>query len=65
MGPRASELIAHALPRGTTTLKVLPGRGHWIHVEAADAVLDAIDEWLPKAPRAREGQAEEGGEGEA
>jgi 3-oxoadipate enol-lactonase len=47
MGPRASELIAHALPKGLATLQVLPGCGHWIHVEAADAVLEAIDGWLP------------------
>jgi 3-oxoadipate enol-lactonase len=47
MGPRASELISHAVPAGTASLRVLPGQGHWIHVDAADAVLEAIDEWLP------------------
>jgi pimeloyl-ACP methyl ester carboxylesterase len=46
MGPRASELISHAVPAGTASLRVLPGCGHWIHVEAADAVFEAIDEWL-------------------
>ncbi len=47
MGPRASELIAQALPSGAASLTVLPGCGHWIHVEAADSVLEALDGWLP------------------
>jgi pimeloyl-ACP methyl ester carboxylesterase len=44
MGPRASEIIASALP--DATLRVLPGRGHWTHVEAAEDVLAALDPWL-------------------
>jgi pimeloyl-ACP methyl ester carboxylesterase len=47
MGSRASEIIAESLPAGAATLEVLPGCGHWIHVEAAAAVVDAIDRWLP------------------
>ena len=47
MGSRASEIIAEALPTDASTLQVLPGCGHWIHVEAAAAVVDAIDRWLP------------------
>jgi pimeloyl-ACP methyl ester carboxylesterase len=44
MGTKPSQTIAASLP--DATLRVLPGCGHWIHVEAADAVLDAIDAWL-------------------
>ncbi len=47
MGPRASEIIRDALPAGTGTLRVLPGCGHWIHVQAADEVARALDAWLP------------------
>ena len=47
MGPHASEIISHSLRKGLATLEVLPGCGHWIHVEAADAVIDAVDRWLP------------------
>lgn len=45
MGPRASEIIRDALPQGIGRLRSLPGRGHWLHVEAPDDVLRAIDEW--------------------
>ena len=44
MGTKASQTIAESLP--DAALRVLPGCGHWIHVEAADAVLEAIDAWL-------------------
>jgi pimeloyl-ACP methyl ester carboxylesterase len=50
MGPRASEIIHDAIPAGAATLQVLPGCGHWIHVEAADAVASAIGSWLAKQP---------------
>jgi len=46
MGPRASELIAAALPSAVGTLEVIPNAGHWIHVEAADQVLSTLDSWL-------------------
>jgi len=46
MGPRASELIAGALRQAPATLEVIPEAGHWIHVEAAETVLRAIDGWL-------------------
>lgn len=46
MGSRASELIADALPHGAATLEIIPACGHWIHVEAADRVLAALDGWL-------------------
>ena len=47
MGPRASVIIQRALP--FATLRLLPGRGHWIHVEDPKAVLAALDDW--EAPR--------------
>lgn len=45
MGPRASEIIRDALPAGLARLEILPGRGHWLHVEAPGEVLRAIDAW--------------------
>ena len=45
MGSRASELIRDALPAGLAQLETLPGRGHWLHVEAPDDVLRALDAW--------------------
>ena len=49
MGPHASEIIARALPEGRARLEVLPERGHWLHVEAPDAVIEALDRWLGDA----------------
>lgn len=46
MGPKASEIIAGALP--DATLHVLPGLGHWTHVEAPDDLLAALDPWLAR-----------------
>jgi len=46
MGPKASEIIAAALPSGASDLRVLPGRGHWLHVEAPDAVVEMVRPWL-------------------
>ncbi len=40
MGPKASSLIADALP--DSTLRVLPGVGHWSHVESPDEVGEAL-----------------------
>ena len=45
MGPRASEILRDALPAGLARLETRPGRGHWLHVEAPDEVLRAIDAW--------------------
>ncbi len=58
MGPRASELIAKGLPDGAGTLEVVAECGHWIHVEAADRVLAALDSWLAST-RAGEGERED------
>lgn len=56
MGPRASELIAEALPGGSATLEIIPGCGHWIHVEAADRVLVLLDTWLAATRLGRTGE---------
>lgn len=48
MKPRASEIIADAISE--STFQVLEGVGHWIHVEAPEAVLRASDHWLPCIP---------------
>ena len=48
MGPRASEIVHASLPPGRGTLEILPGRGHWLHVEAPDRVIDALDRWLAR-----------------
>jgi pimeloyl-ACP methyl ester carboxylesterase len=61
MGSRATEIIAESLPAGAATLQVLPGCGHWIHVEAAAAVTDAIDRWLPATTRERSNRVKEDG----
>lgn len=45
MGPRASEIIRDALPAGLGRMETLPGRGHWLHVEAPGDVLRAFDAW--------------------
>ena len=44
MGPKASGIIAQQLP--DATLREIPKRGHWLHVEAADRVIEALDPWL-------------------
>jgi pimeloyl-ACP methyl ester carboxylesterase len=46
MGPRASEVLRDALPPGTARLEAIPGRGHWLHVEACDEVVRALDAWM-------------------
>ena len=46
MGQRASEILRDAMPEGRAVLEVVPGRGHWLHVEAPDTVVGAIDRWL-------------------
>ena len=43
MGPKASEIIASKLPDAELT--VVPGCGHWIHVEEPDVTLRAYDRW--------------------
>jgi 3-oxoadipate enol-lactonase len=43
MGPKASEIIAAGLP--DAQLEVVPGCGHWIHKEAPDVTLRAIEGW--------------------
>ena len=51
MGPRASEIIADRMP--DATLEVVPGAGHWIHVEAPDVFVGALDPWLAAAKLVR------------
>jgi 3-oxoadipate enol-lactonase len=46
MGPKASEIIHAALPAQRSELRTLPGRGHWLHVEAPGEVVAALDPWL-------------------
>ena len=48
MGSRASQIIADEVGSELSTIQVLPGCGHWIHLEAAPAVLDVIDAWAAK-----------------
>jgi 3-oxoadipate enol-lactonase len=58
LGPRASELIAGALPSGAGTLEVIPDAGHWVHVEAQERVLAALDSWLASTHEARQKREE-------
>jgi len=43
MGPKASAIIAERMP--DATLEVVPGCGHWIHVESPEVVTRALDRW--------------------
>lgn len=47
MGPRASSIIADALPNAE--LHTIPDCGHWVHVERPEAVLGPLDAWLARA----------------
>jgi pimeloyl-ACP methyl ester carboxylesterase len=44
MGPRASEIIQRHLP--DATLEVVAGCGHWVHVDAPQVLLQAIERFL-------------------
>lgn len=44
MGPRASEILAERI--GDARLRVVPECGHWVHVDAAQEVLEDLDPWL-------------------
>ena len=46
MGPRASSLIAEALP--DATLRVLPEVGHWSHQEAPAKLVELLREWTAR-----------------
>jgi pimeloyl-ACP methyl ester carboxylesterase len=46
MGPKASVIIQRQMPNAQ--LEVIADRGHWIHLEAPEAVLAAIDRLLGK-----------------
>jgi pimeloyl-ACP methyl ester carboxylesterase len=48
MGPKASQTIRDALPPGRAELVVMPGCGHWLQLDAPDAVIAAIDGWLAR-----------------
>jgi 3-oxoadipate enol-lactonase len=45
MGPKASQTIRDALPSGRGELVVMPGCGHWLQLDAPDAVIAAFDRW--------------------
>lgn len=46
MGPKASSIIASQFPNAE--LVTVPDCGHWVHVDEPDAVLEAIDRFLPR-----------------
>ncbi len=43
MGSKASELLRDAIPNAS--LVVLPGLGHWTHVEAPERIAEAVARW--------------------
>lgn len=49
MGPRATESIREAIPVGRATLKVVSSCGHWVHVDAPEVIVEALDRWLESA----------------
>ncbi|MGH7856094.1 MAG: alpha/beta fold hydrolase, partial [Candidatus Binatia bacterium] len=44
MGAGASSILARAFPNAS--LEIVPERGHWLHVEAPETVLEAVDRFL-------------------
>ena len=46
MGPKASSILAEHFP--DAQLVVVPDCGHWVQVEKPDALLAAIDDFLPR-----------------
>ena len=46
MGPKASEIIRDALSPDVVTFKMIPERGHWLHIDSHEVVVDTIDLWL-------------------
>jgi pimeloyl-ACP methyl ester carboxylesterase len=50
MGPKASEIIHAALPTEIGQLELIPGKGHWLHVDSAEQVGELLDPWLEKLP---------------
>jgi pimeloyl-ACP methyl ester carboxylesterase len=44
MGTKASEELARGL--GSASLEVVPGCGHWVHVDAPAAFVASLDAWL-------------------
>jgi pimeloyl-ACP methyl ester carboxylesterase len=48
MGPKASEIVHTAMPKGRAELLRVPDKGHWLQLEAVDDVVAALDQWLEK-----------------
>ena len=48
MGPKASEIVHAAMPKGRAELLRVPDKGHWLQLEAVDDVVSALDHWLQK-----------------
>lgn len=51
MGPKASEIILGAVPTGRGELLRVPDKGHWLHIEAVEDLVVALDRWLQKFER--------------
>ena len=43
MGPKASEIVYHAMPDGRAELLRVPDKGHLLQLES---VVTALDAWL-------------------
>ena len=48
MGPKASEIVHAAMPKGRAELLRVPDKGHWLQLEAVDDVVSALAQWLQK-----------------
>jgi len=46
MGPKASRILYDALPPGSAALVTVPGRGHWLQLDAPQELVAALDAWL-------------------
>ena len=48
MGPKASEIVFAALPPGHAEILRVPGKGHWLQLEAVDVLTGALDGWIER-----------------
>jgi 3-oxoadipate enol-lactonase len=49
MGPRASEIVHDAIPRGFAKLVRIPDRGHWLQLDSTSTVAREIHVWLEES----------------
>lgn len=48
MGSKASEIVFAAVPSGRAEILRVPGKGHWLQLEAVDPIVGLLDSWLAR-----------------